>query len=73
MGDGQVRKTNCGVINVDLWCNQCWSVRRDDSWCNLDFGFQILDFGFQILDFGFQILDFGSASDQVLVVRRWTH
>jgi len=25
-----------------------------------------------ILDFGFQILDFGSASDQVLVVRRWT-
>jgi len=50
----------CGVIDVG------WSEKMilGVIW--------ILDFGFQILDFGFQILDFGSASDQVLVVRRWT-
>ena len=26
VGGGQVWKTNCGVLNVDLWCNRCWFV-----------------------------------------------
>jgi len=57
----------CGVIYI----GRSEKTILDVIWI-LDFKSWILDFNSWILDFGFQILDFGSASDQVLVVRRWT-